>query len=313
MGGTRSSSVDWSSHSTTTRAAVDSGAASFSTMYTNKSGMKDDYNPKNIKVRESVASAANPNPTPIIIAMDCTGSMQDLAVSGLAGMGALMAEIYDKTPVSDPHVMAMFFDDVITSPYDALQATQFEADKVILDQLKDLYFVGHGGGNRSESSGLPLFFAVNKTDCDAFKGTAKRKGFIFLVGDDGVPPALTRAQLIAVFGPDFDPGEEQSFEDLLAQAEENWHVFNVIPVGRHGASYELDIVNRWKAVLGERTIELSDISKLSEVLVAIMSVVGGADAAAVAAAFTDPGTSLVVANAIKDLTPTGSAAGVKRL
>lgn len=307
MGGTRSSGVDWGSYTSTARASVSSGAASFGTMYTNKSGVKDEYHPKNIKVRESRASVANPHPTPVILALDCTGSMQNLAVSALAGMGALMAETYDKMPVSDPHIMAMFFDDVITSPNDALQATQFEADKVILDQIKDLYFVGLGGGNASESSGLPLYFAINKTDCDAFK--EGRKGFIFLVGDDGPPPALTRAQLVNIFGPDFDPGEEQSFETLLAQAEENWHVFNIIPT--RGSNHYDDKIARWKKYLGERVIPLEDISKLSEVCVATMQVIAGADAATVAASFSDPGTSLVVASAIKDLIPSGH--GVVRL
>lgn len=181
----------------------------------------------------------------------------------------------------------------------------------------DLKFQGQGGGNSSESSGLPLHFAINKCECDAF--AEGRKGFLFLIGDDGVPPALTVGQLKAVYGPDFEVNEDVSFETLLEQAEENWHVFNIIPTraseGRgRGHDYENSRIGvSWKKVLGERTIFLDDIEKLAEVLVATMQVIAGADKATVAASFSDPGTSLIVANAIKDLTPQSHGGGVVRL
>lgn len=307
MGGTTRSAVDWAAYSSspTTKSTTFGDAFKSRTI-------KDEYHPRNIKVRESRNSPANPESTPVIIALDCTGSMQDLAVSAVKNIGTLMAEIYNRKPISDPHVMAMFFDDVITAPGDALQATQFESDMVIIEQLSDLYFIGRGGGNNSESSGLPLHFAVNKCECDAF--AENRKGFIFLIGDDGPPPALTERELKQIYGDDFEVGEEQSFEDLLAQAEENWHVFNVVPTRGRESSYS-SIIERWRRVLGERVIPLDDIEKLSEVLVATMQVITGADKAAVAASFKDPGTSLVVAKAIEGLVPAtgGGASGVVRL
>lgn len=310
MGGSTRSAVDWGAYS--------SSSATKSTTYASsgfaKSAAEDvkpEYHPKNIKVRESRHSVANPNSTPVIIAMDCTGSMQDLAVSMLKNVGTMMKEIYERLPITDPHIMAMFFDDVITTGGDALQATQFESDMIIIDQLQDLKFQGQGGGNSSESSGLPLHFAINKCECDAFADG--RKGFLFIIGDDGVPPALTVAQLKAVYGGDFEVNEDVSFETLLEQAEENWHVFSIIPT-RGSARWETSHVGTtWKKVLGERAIFLADIEKLAEVLVATMQVIAGADKAAVAASFKDPGTSLVVANAIKDLTPQSHGGGVVRL
>ena len=306
MGGSTTLSVDWKAYSSSkaTRSATfaSSGYAASAAR-----GVDPKYHPANIKVRESRNSPANPKSTPVIIAMDCTGSMQDLAVSMLKNVGTLMGEIYDRLPISDPHIMAMFFDDVITSPTDALQATQFEADKVILEQLTDLAFIGYGGGNSSESSGLPLHFALNKCECDAFN--EGRKGFLFTIGDDGVPPELTVSQLKAIYGKDFEVTEDVSYETLLEQALENWHVFNIIPTRGRNAHYESSHIGQtWKKVLGERTIFLEDIEKLAEVLVATMQVVGGADAATVAASFDDPGTALVVSNAIRDLAATSSGA-----
>lgn len=308
MGGTTSSSVDWGSYSSasTTRSTTfaSSGYAASA-----KGAVKEAYHPKNIKVRESRNSAANPESTPVIIAMDCTGSMQDLAMSMLKNVGTLMKEIYERRPITDPHIMAMFFDDVVTTPRDALQATQFESDMVIIEQLQDLKFIGYGGGNRSESSDLPLHFAINKCECDAF--AEGRKGFLFTIGDDGVPPGLSVSQLKAIYGDDFEVTEDVNYETLLEQAEENWHVFNIIPT--RGSDHYGSVISSWQKVLGERTIVLEDIEKLAEVLVATMQVIAGADKATVAASFKDPGTSLVVAKAIKDLSPVSHGGGVVRL
>lgn len=306
MGGTRSSAVDWDDYSS----APQTRSQSFHQAYTNKSGAADEFNPAKITVRESRNSAANPHSTPIIMALDSTGSMNGIALAAKKSFGTLMSEIYTRQPVSDPHIMAMFFDDVLVQRDGVLQATQFEADKVILDQMAKLFWTNNGGGNGSESYGLPLHFAINKCECDAF--AEGRKGFLFTFGDDGVPPPLTKAQLQIVYGPDFQTGDEpQSYTDLLAQAEENWHVFHILPTQLTGASGS--VVDGWRKVLGERAIMLDDIDKLAEVMVAIMQVIGGADAAAVAQSFGDPGTALVVQNAVKDLAAAGGSGGVVRL
>jgi hypothetical protein len=296
--------VNWAQYSS------NSQSQSFGQAYTNQSGLKDDYRPKTGMIRESVASVANPKPTPIIIGLDCTGSMNDLALSAKKNIGTLMAETYDRNPVSDPQIMAMFFDDVLVSGSNALQITQFEADIIITDQMEQLYWVGNGGGNGSESYSLPLHFAINHTKCDSFD--EGRKGFIFTMGDDGIPPALTDHDLKAIYGPDYPVTEPLSYQSLLTQAEENWHVFHLYPSRGRQVLGTDHIIKSWRNMLGEHFIVLEDIEKLAEVLVGIMSVIGGADAATVAASFSDPGTSLVVASAIKGLT-TGSKGKVVRV
>lgn len=304
MGRSTDDSVDWAAYSSSSATR----SATMASSYMSRAA-KDDYLPKNIALRESRNSTANPASTPVVIALDCSGSMQDLALSAVKNIGTLMSEIYDRKPVTDPHIMAMFFDDVHFSGPGSLQVTQFESSMVIIDQLKDLYFVNNGGGNRSESNHLPLHFVNNKVEADAFADG--RKGFFFEMGDELVPPPLTPEQLKIIYGPDFEASEPVSYETLLAQAEENWHVFHIVPT-RGRRDYEAQITD-WRRVLGQRVIVLDDIEKLAEVLVATMQVIAGADKAVVAASFTDPGTALVVAKAIKDLTPVGAAAGVVRL
>src|SRR2546425_9211359 len=64
--------------------------------------------PKGVKLRESRDSADNPNSTPIIVALDVTGSMGILAdVIAREGLGTLFKEILDRKPITDPHLMFM--------------------------------------------------------------------------------------------------------------------------------------------------------------------------------------------------------------
>src|SRR6185369_17024063 len=115
---------------------------------------------------------------------------------------------------------------------------------------------------------------------------------------------FTEAQQRKVYGPDFATTGDQSYEALLEQASENWHVFHIIPT-RGANRYSDQLVTQWREVLGERAIVLEDIDKLAEVIVATMQVVGGADAHTVAQSF-DPGTAVVVAKAVGGLTAKGA-------
>jgi hypothetical protein len=309
MGYTRSSSSAWYGSSSSMRSDP---TKTFDTLYTvgsHKPGSVVDplYDPAKIGVRESKASAANPKPTPIIVALDCTGSMGSVLAEAMKGMGALMGDIYDHEPVTDPHIMAMVFDDIAVGAMPALQATQFESDVVILDQLPKLYLTRNGGGNSFESYHLPLYFALHQTDCDAFADG--RKGFLFTIGDEQPPQDLTKDQLKAVFGPDFSCPGPYSYTELLDSLSENWHVFHVIvEEGSHMRSYRDIVIQQWTNILGQRAILLADITKLPEVIAATIRVIAGADAATVASSY-DAGTAVVVAKAIKDLVPAGDNAG----
>src|SRR5690242_14285232 len=93
------------------------------------STLKTDFDPKQIKVRESVKSDVNPNPTPIIVALDVTGSMGSVVEAMRKGLGTLFEQIIERNPVSDPHVLAMGIGDM-DHDRAPVQATQFEADPV---------------------------------------------------------------------------------------------------------------------------------------------------------------------------------------
>ena len=93
-----------------------------------------DLDPKGVKLRESRDSADNPNATPLIVAIDVTGSMGILAdVIAREGLGVLFTSILDRKPISDPHVMFMAVGDA-NCDRAPLQISQFEADNRIVEQ-----------------------------------------------------------------------------------------------------------------------------------------------------------------------------------
>lgn len=269
-------------------------------------GMHQDMDPAKFSIRESRHSAANPRSTPICLFLDVTGSMGQVAVEiAKNGMGEIIKGIFERKPVTDPHVMFGAIGDVFTDRA-PLQASQFEADITMLDQLQKLYVEGAGGGNGSESYCLAWHLAAFHTSTDAFEKDG-RKGFLFTVGDEGVPPDFTAAQLRQVFG----HGDEPVFsnKDLLARVSEMYHVFHlIIEEGGYMQHSGKQVVDGWRNLLDERALLISDYTKLAEVIVSTMQVVAGDNKAAVINSWTG-NTGLVVQRAIGDLVVADPTAG----
>jgi hypothetical protein len=267
--------------------------------------------PVKIAVREARDSKDSPNATPIILALDVTGSMgriaDDLARDGL---GRLVQEILDRKPVSDPQIMVMGVGD---ADYDRapLQVSQFEADIRIAEQLKGLFLEHGGGGNCHESYNLPWYFAARKTDIDCVK--RGKKGLLFTFGDEECPEVL-KAEHVREFVGDDIQGDIKT-KDLLALVSQKYDVFHVvIEQGSHASSYRDRVFASWNEVLPQgRIIPLADYSKLPEVIVSVMQVHAGTDPKAVAASW-DGSTAMVVSHAVNDMTAANDAgkAGVWR-
>lgn len=309
MGTIRSSASDWSSY-----ASTHTKGRSYDTITTAKSSadVKAEYLPTNISVRESRDSEANPQSTPIILALDCTGSMASVLEAAIKGFGNLFVELYRRRPVSDPHILGMMFDDVAVGAHPALQATQFECDIKLADQFRALFATRFGGGNESESYHLPLYFAATKTSCDAFIKRGK-KGYLFTVGDECVPDPLTPAQVKAVFGNDEAVSAPLSYEDLLRMVEPNWHVFHLmVEEGSFFRTGSARATRSWTNVLGQRAIPLAKIEDLTSVVIATIEVTEGRDRDDVVGSFSGS-TAVTVAKATAGLTTSGGSAGVVRL
>ena len=259
--------------------------------------LKKDFDPKTIKVRESVASTVNPHPTPIIVGLDVTGSMGRVVEAMRKGLGTLFKEIIDRKSASDPHVLGMAIGDMECDRA-PVQATQFEADPVTIGtQIEDLYLERGGGGNNHESYLGPLYFATHRTKCDAFK--ENRKGYLFTVGDEEVQWTLTKDMIERFFGD--QPRADLSAEELVALTEKNWYYHHLmVEEGSYMSSSRKSVVNAWTKLIGQRAIPLADHEKMAEVIISIIEVTNGKDKAAIAKSWSGD-TSVVVSKAIAGL------------
>lgn len=257
-----------------------------------------DLDPKNVSFRESRDSAENPLSTPVIVAVDQSGSMGFLAESLIReGLGTLVESIYERKPVTDPHVMCMALGDAW---YDRapLQVTQFEADIRIAEQLSKFYIEANGGGNNFESYNLPWYFAATRTRCDAWLRRQK-KGYLFTVGDEPPPPELKAEHVKTFLGGGLQ--RDTSSKELLRLTSQTWQVIHIITEeGSYYRSRPKQTSDAWATLLGKRAISLSDHRNLPELIVSVMQVLQGENPQEVAHSWSGK-TAAVLMKALKGL------------
>jgi hypothetical protein len=260
-------------------------------------GLKASLNPKGVKIRESRDSVDNPLSTPIIVALDVTGSMGMLADTiARKGLGVLFESILARKPVTNPHLMFMAFGDAQCDQA-PLQVSQFEADNRIVEQLTEIYLEGNGGGNGHESYEFPWYFAAFHTIHDSLIKRGKR-GYLFTVGDEPIGPGLKKSELHRFL----EDGAERDFssKELLEAASRMYDCYHiVIKEGNHARSNLKSVIETWQPMIGQHMILLDDHTKLAETIVSAIEVAEGRDAATSAAGWG--ASSHVVLDAVKNL------------
>ena len=296
MGGGSYTDKDWKSFSTTRK--YDDPKTTTKDIY-NKSKIDEALDPKKFSIRESLDGPDNPQATPIIIGLDVTGSM-DPVLDAMArkGMKTVCQEIYDRKPVTDPHICTLGIGDVEWDRY-PFQATQFEADIRIFEQLEKIYLEEGGGGNDHESYILAWYFATHRVKADSF---AKRgqKGFIFTIGDEEITPIITHQH----FKEHLNDGQmdDMGCRELYDLTFPEWEIFHVIvKEGHHARSHFGQVSKSWQDVIGaQRTIPLDDHTKIGEVIVSILEIAAGKEHGKVINSW-DGSTAVTVDNALKSV------------
>ena len=295
MGGTSYSASDWNAYSTKT--ATKSNDA----IFTNRSGLDASLDPRKFTVREARDSAVNPITTPIMAGIDLTGSMGSLSRQIVTkGLGQIFQELLDRGVVPGPQFAFAGYGDVLMDRDAWIQVSQFESDTASLaPQIEKMYRVGEGGGgNDSESNGLVWYTALTRVVHDAYSKRGK-KGYLFTVGDERVPPNLTAGDVQRAFGetPQSVPTNAQMLDALSQQ----WEVFHImVEQGSHMRHDRDNVVQGWTGLMGQRAILLADVDKLSEVMISTIEVIEGRNVDDVVGSWSGD-TSLVVAKAVSGL------------
>jgi hypothetical protein len=261
-------------------------------------GIKDDFDPKNIKRRQSLITDEHPNPTPIVVAFDVTGSMGHIPEAFVKELlGDLMNTLNESKAVSDPQVCICAVGDSY-SDRAPLQISHFESDNRIVDHLSDIYIEGGGGGTMHESYELAWYWFAQPENLELDCIKQGRKGIFFTIGDEK-PYANVLAEHVRKFT-SMECKDNISFKSIVSKIEEQFDAFHIVI--EQGANFRGDTASEWEKYIGERVIRVSDYKTVCDVIKGVCLMLGGGSIDdAVKAAKDKKGTETALSR-LKDIT-----------
>lgn len=227
--------------------------------------IQSELNPLNV-VRECCDSEEHPNTIPVILALDVTGSMGSAAAEVAKKLNEVMTKLYEK--VTDVEFLVMGIGDLA---YDCapIQASQFESDIRIAEQLDKIYFEGGGGGNGYESYTAAWYFGLRHTKLDCWK--RDKKGIIITMGDEPLNPYLPYERLHEVTGDNLQGSIET--KDLYESATTEFDIYHLAVDDRETSYsyYADDIKTTFGKYLDENHLRVVSLDNISTAIVDIVS------------------------------------------
>lgn len=150
-----------------------------------------------------------------------------------------------------------------------IQASQFESDIRIAEQLDQIFFEGGGGGNGFESYTAAWYFALNNTRLDCH--SRGKKALIITMGDEPLNPYLPRKPLSECLG----SGNETDIEtcELYGEVTEKFEVYHlaVIDPKSCGAHYEDKIMSSFGEYLDEEHLKKVNLNNITPTIIDIVT------------------------------------------
>ena len=200
----------------------------------------------NVGVRDS---QEHPHSTPIIIALDVTGSMMNTPYEMIKNHLPKIMDSVMQMGVRNPQLLFMAVGDHEYDRY-PIQVGQFESDtEKILNSLESLVIEGGGGGNAGESYLLAHIVAGYHTETDSWF-QRHTKGFLFTIGDEPNLQGIPGNSLTEILGYQKGAGSI-SANEAIRKAQEQYHVFHIhITNASHGTR----VAESWKNLLGQNVL-----------------------------------------------------------
>ena len=206
-------------------------------------------NPKGVRLRESRDSADHPNSLGIVFGLDVTGSMGEIPrLLATQQLPIFMKTLLD-CKIPDPQVLFMAIGDAFSDGA-PLQVGQYESTAELMDQWLTWSFLeGGGGGSGEESYELGMYFLAMHTEMDCMV-KRKKRGYLFLTGDENPYPTLSKNVVDAVIGDHLD--DDVPTPEVVAELQKSFTPFFLIPDQARAARCE----RAWRDLLGDHVIVL---------------------------------------------------------
>jgi hypothetical protein len=240
------------------------GASAFAYSDSGARWAHPDLDPRDV-MRESRDSAEHPESLAIAVLLDVTGSMRRVPRMLQAKLPRLLGLLLQQGYVAHPQIMFGAIGDA-TCDRAPLQVGQFESDNRMDDDLGRLLLEGGGGGQKTESYELAMYFMARHTAIDCHEKRNKR-GYLFMIGDEMAYPRVKWAETHAVLG-DRPPGDIP-LTSITRELTAMWDTYFLLP---EGASYAGDrgVLRFWRGLLGQNVIELADLDAVCETIALII-------------------------------------------
>lgn len=229
-------------------------------------------------MREVTISDEHPNPVPIAIMLDVTGSNIEAARVVHAKLPELFGLLQRKGYVEDPQILIGAIGDAHSDTV-PLQVGQFESDNRIDAMVEAMYLEGNGGGQMSETYELGAYYLARHTYLEPFHKQG-RKGYAIFIGDELPYDRVRRSYgygyggghtLESLTGDklEADVTTEKIFEEL----KEQYEVFFLFQ--EQGAYDAKRVLPAWRKLLGERALVLDDPSAVCEFIAGLLGMLEG--------------------------------------
>lgn len=211
--------------------------------------------------RESRDSAEHPQSLAIAVLFDVTGSMRQVPWALQAKLPQLLGLVLRHGYAGHPQIMFGAIGDA-TCDRAPLQVGQFESDNRMDEDLGRILLEGGGGGQKTESYELALYFMARRTAIDCHEKRGKR-GYLFIIGDEMAYPRVKRAEAGRIIGDGLEA--DIPLREMVSEVQRNWDTYYILP---EGASYAGDrqVLDFWRSLLGQNVIELADLDAVCETI-----------------------------------------------
>ena len=224
--------------------------------------LNEDLNPQNI-VRECCNTEEHPNTLPVILALDVTGSMGDVAVEIAKKLNPVMTNLLSK--YRDIEFCVMGIGD-LAYDHAPIQMSQFESDTRIAEHLDKIYFEFGGGGNDYESYTAAWYMGVNHSKLDCWE--QGRKGVIITIGDEFLNPYLPYKTLSYATGDKIQSNIETA--QLYKAAKEKFDIYHIDVAHGYRASGQDSRMDDFAETIGKSHCFPANLDNVADTIVEII-------------------------------------------